>query len=115
MLTAVFQKFGQAGFFTIYQDFAIHSLSLSLTDSGIGGTIYGCTAVAGTALVMLSHALKINYSKLVALIVCAALNGVAIILFTVAEGKVKLLNQTNSFRFLSFFLIEVEGTESNRL
>lgn len=89
VLTAFARKFGQAGFFTIYQDYAIHSLGLTLTESGIGGTVYGCTAIGAVVLVMISHAIKLQYSKLISLIVGAGLNGVSIILITAAVGQVR--------------------------
>ena len=88
MLSAFTRKFGHAGFFTIYQDYAMRILGLTLTESGLGGTVYGGTAVGAAVLVMISHAFQWNYSKLVSLVVSAALNGVATIIIIFAVDKV---------------------------
>lgn len=90
MLSALARKFGQGGFFTIYQDYAKQQLGLTLPESGKGGTIYGGTAGIAVAFISLTHALKWNYSKPVSLAISGLLDGLAIFLISTAKNKVGL-------------------------
>ena len=92
MLSSLTRKFGQAGFFTIYQDYAIHNAGLTLTQSGFGGTVYGSTAIIAIVLVMLSHALKMQYNIAAHLTVSAILNGIAIMMLVFASSQVGFSN-----------------------
>ena len=89
MLSAFTRKFGHAGFFTIYQDYAMRNIGLTLAESGLSGPIYGSTAMAGVVMVTISHALRWKYSKIISLIVSSTLNAVLIIILTVAVGEVR--------------------------
>ena len=97
ILAAFARKFGQSGLFTIYQGYALDELNLSLPRSGIGGAVYGAAAVVGAALIALTHAFKLNYNKLVSLIVSALMNGVAIILVSIAKDNVSMKHFIGSF------------------
>lgn len=88
VLASFSRKFGQSAFFTISQDYAIHSLGITLTESGLGGSVYGGTLVGAILLVMVSHAVKLSYSKLICLVISATLNGLAIMLITAATSEV---------------------------
>ena len=92
MLSAFTRKFGHSGVFTIYQDFAMHTIGLTLSESGLTGTIYGGAAVGGVVLVMISHALRWQYSKLVSLVISSVMNTVFIISLTAAVSKVRANN-----------------------
>ena len=87
VLASFSRKFGQSAFFTISQDYAIHSLAITLTESGLGGSVYGGTLVGAILLVMVSHAVKLSYSKLICLVISATLNGLAIMLITAATSE----------------------------
>ena len=72
----------------IYQDYALDELNLSLPESGLGGTVYGAAAVTAATFIAITHALKLNYNKLLSLIISAFLNRAALILVSIAKDKV---------------------------
>ena len=100
MLSAFSRKFGQAGFLTIYQDYAMKAFGSSLTQSGTGGAVYGGTATGAVVLVMLSHALKMKYNKSIHLTISAIFNGIAIVMMTFAESQVGISNAQVLVQFL---------------
>ena len=82
-------------------------LNLSLPESGLGGTVYGAAAVTAAAFIAITHAQKLNYNKLLSLIISAFLNGAALILVSIAKDKVPTslcISQLKSNYFLTSLL-----------
>ena len=80
------------GFSPYTRNFAMHTIGLTLAESGLTGTVYGGAAVGGVVLVMISHALRWQYSKLVSLVISSVMNTVFIISLTAAVSEVRKNN-----------------------